>query len=276
MILFSWNWMTGSVTVLGVCVVLVILIGSYRYLTKKVGPNEALIIFGQKGTRIVVGGAAFVNPVTEQFRQFSLELVSFDVAPTNALYTAQGIAVQVEAVAQLKVRTNNLECIRLAAEQFLSKTGEECEQIMRQVLEGHLRNVVGGLTVDDLVVRTAKVAEQMRASVSPDLEQMGLGVVSLTLKNVCVSTDALATLGKRGEREEQQRQQLAAHVQVHAARSPDVMVKEMSLSNPFQQAEIMPTNQPSSQKRKRMPRQEKGALVSSPREQGSGQQENSL
>jgi uncharacterized membrane protein YqiK len=195
------NVMMGVSGLAGAVLVLVILIFTYRHLTKKVGPHQALIVYGRKGTRIVVGGATFVNPVTEQFRHFSLELLSFKVAPAT-LYTAQKMAVDVEAAAQLKVRTNDMECIRLAAEQFLNKTVEEREQIVCQVLEGHLRNVVGGVTLDDLVTQTARVAELMRASASPDLEQMGLGVVSFTLKQVRESKDVFAHLGKGSDRME--------------------------------------------------------------------------
>src|SRR5882762_2569676 len=88
---------------------------------RKAGPNEALIIYGFRGPRIIRGHGAIIFPVVENARQLSLELMSFDVAPKQDLYTKQGVAVTVEAVAQIKVRSDK-ESILTAAEQFLSKT----------------------------------------------------------------------------------------------------------------------------------------------------------
>ncbi len=76
------------------------LMATLAQLFRKVGPNEALIVYGFRGTRIVKGSGTVVFPMVESFRQLSLELMSFDVAPQQNLYTKQGVAVTVEAVAQ--------------------------------------------------------------------------------------------------------------------------------------------------------------------------------
>ena len=76
--------------------------------------------------------------------RLTLELMSFDVAPQQDLYTKQGVAVTVEAVAQIKVRSDN-ESILTAAEQFLSKTPDQREGLIRLVMEGHLRGIIGQL-----------------------------------------------------------------------------------------------------------------------------------
>ena len=93
---------------------------------RKAGPNEAVIVYGFRGPRIIRGHGAIIFPVVENARQLSLELMSFDVAPKQDLYTKQGVAVTVEAVAQIKVRSDN-ESILTAAEQFLTKTPPERE-----------------------------------------------------------------------------------------------------------------------------------------------------
>src|SRR5690349_2992742 len=161
---------------------LITLLLSYRHLTKKVGPNEALIIFGGRGTRIIVGGSGFVNPITERYRVFSLELLSFLVKPDHTLYTSQGVGVDVEAVAQLRVQADDPSCIRTAAEQFLNKSVSEREQLICQLMEGHLRHIVGHLTIEDLVRNTDFVAEKMVASSSTELERLGLRFVSFSIK----------------------------------------------------------------------------------------------
>src|SRR5437879_13063833 len=99
-----------------------------------------------RGRRVVIGHGTFILPVVESFRVLSLELMSFDVAPQQDLYTRQGVAVTVEAVAQIKVKSDP-ESILTAAEQFLTKSDEEREGRIRLVMEGHLRGIIGQLTV---------------------------------------------------------------------------------------------------------------------------------
>src|SRR5215472_10690932 len=123
--------------VLAIIVIVAISAYSRRYV--KVGPNEALIVYGRHGApHVITGGGVFVLPIVETYQVLSLELMSFDVAPQQNLYTNQGVAVRVEAVTQLKVR-NDQASILTASEQFLSKTFDELEGLIRLVMEGHLR-----------------------------------------------------------------------------------------------------------------------------------------
>lgn len=87
---------------------------------QKVGPNEALIVSGFGGTQVVQGGGRVIWPLVQQGKRLSMELMSFDVAPQQALYTKQGVALNVEAVAQIKVKSDR-QSILTASEQFLSK-----------------------------------------------------------------------------------------------------------------------------------------------------------
>src|SRR6476469_2576134 len=113
------NAFVGFVVVAAVLTLLVIMwiVGT---LFRRVGPNRALIVYGWGGTRIVTGGGKIVWPLFQSFQELSLELMSFDVAPEQQLYTSQGVAVSVEAVAQIKVKSDP-ESIRTSAEQFLTK-----------------------------------------------------------------------------------------------------------------------------------------------------------
>src|SRR5260221_12844612 len=90
-------------------------------LYRKAGPHEALIVYGFRGTRIVKGRGTVILPMIENVRQLSLELMSFDVAPQQDLYTKQGVAVTVEAVGQIKVKSGP-GSIQTAGEQVLTKT----------------------------------------------------------------------------------------------------------------------------------------------------------
>jgi flotillin len=164
-------------------------------LFRKVGPNQALIVYGFRGTRILTGGGSVVLPMVESFRGLSLELMSFDVAPQQDLYTNQGVAVTVEAVAQIKVKSDP-ESIRTAAEQFLTKEPGDRESLIRLVMEGHLRGIVGQLTVEQIVKEPEMVADRMRSNVADDMSKMGLEVVSFTIKEVRDKNEYIGNMGR--------------------------------------------------------------------------------
>jgi flotillin len=176
-------------------VVVFILLRIVGTLLRKVGPNQALIVYGAGGTRVITGGSHFVVPLYQRAQDFSLELMSFDVAPQQSLYTTQGVAMNVEAVTQIKVRSDE-ESIRTAAEQFLSKTQEDRENLIRLVMEGHLRGIVGQLTVEDLVKDPESVGAKMLRTVSSDMDKMGLEVISFTIKDVRDENDYITNMGR--------------------------------------------------------------------------------
>jgi len=162
---------------------------------RKVGPNQALIRYGLGGTHIVQGGAQLVLPLIHSAQELSLELMSFDVAPQQDLYTNQGVAVTVEAVAQLKIK-NDPESIRTAAEQFLTKEPQQRESLIRLVMEGHLRGIIGQLTVEQIVKQPEMVADRMRGNVAEDVAKMGLEVVSFTIKEVRDKNQYIENMGR--------------------------------------------------------------------------------
>ncbi len=93
--------------IVGLIVVSTMLVMSFLVrLYRKAGPHQALVVYGFRGTRVVQGGGTVVFPLLEECRDLSLELMSFDVAPQQDLYTRQGVALTVEAVAQIKVRSD--------------------------------------------------------------------------------------------------------------------------------------------------------------------------
>jgi flotillin len=174
----------------------VILLSSFlASLYRKAGPHEALIVYGFRGTRIVKGHGTVIFPMIEACRQLSLELMSFDVAPVQDLYTKQGVAVTVEAVAQIKVKSD-VESIQTASEQFLTKTPDQRESLIRLVMEGHLRGIIGQLTVEQIVKEPEMVADRMRSTCADDMNKMGLEVVSFTIKEVRDKNDYIVNMGR--------------------------------------------------------------------------------
>jgi flotillin len=171
------------------------LMGVMASLYRKTGPHEALIVYGFRGTRIVKGRGTVIFPMIENFRQLSLQLMSFDVAPEQDLYTKQGVAVTVEAVAQIKVKSDP-ESIQTAAEQFLTKTDAAREGLIRLVMEGHLRGIIGQLSVEQIVKEPEMVGDRMRATCADDMSKMGLEVVSFTIKEVRDKNEYITNMGR--------------------------------------------------------------------------------
>src|SRR5262245_17116693 len=127
----------------------------------KVGPNQVLVISGRKhrimdpdgtardvGFRIVKGGGTFVYPIIEKIDILSLELLTIDVQ-TPEVYTSKGVPVKVDGVAQIKVKGDDIS-IATSAEQFLSKGVDDIKNIAMQTLEGHLRAILGTMTVEEI------------------------------------------------------------------------------------------------------------------------------
>src|ERR1700736_440945 len=174
---------------------LIFVLGILARMYRKAGPNEALIVYGFRGPRVIKGHGAVIFPIVESCRQLSLELMSFDVGPQQDLYTKQGVAVTVEAVAQIKVRSDQ-ESILTSAEQFLTKTPPQREGLIRLVMEGHLRGIIGQLTVEQIVKEPEMVGDRMRSTCADDMSKMGLEVISFTIKEVRDKNEYISNMGR--------------------------------------------------------------------------------
>lgn len=192
----------------GVVLVVVFFLGFAIFASRyvKVGPNEALVVSGRQrtmqtpqgarsvGFRIVKGGATFVWPVFEEAQRLSLEMMTIDVK-TPEIYTSTGVPVMVDGVAQIKVKSDETS-IATAAEQFLSKTRAEMMEVALQTLEGHLRAIVGTLTVEDIYKNREKFAQEVQQVAATDLLLMGLEIISFTLRDIRDNQGYLEALGK--------------------------------------------------------------------------------
>src|SRR5271166_5847800 len=189
--------MTSTIiVVVGLCLLLlIVLMGLMAKMFRKAGPNEALVVYGFRGTRVVKGHGTVIFPMVENCRELSLELMSFDVAPQQDLYTKQGVAVTVEAVAQIKVKSDP-ESIMTASEQFLTKSPPDREALIRLVMEGHLRGIIGQLTVEEIVKQPEMVSDRMRGTCADDMNKMGLEVISFTIKEVRDKNEYITNMGR--------------------------------------------------------------------------------
>jgi flotillin len=166
----------------------------------KVGPNEVLIISGRRarrgdqGYRIVRGGGTYVRPFRERVQRLSLELMQFEVK-TAETYTTHGVPVQIDGVCMVRIDASE-QGIERAAQQFLSRGGEDIVRTAMQAVEGHMRAAVGGLSIEDIYRERARLIATVRELAGPDLESMGLQIVSLTIRNIADKQGYLEALGR--------------------------------------------------------------------------------
>jgi len=174
---------------------IVFLMAMFARLYRKAGPHQALVVYGIRGTRIIKGRGTVIFPMLETYRELSLQLMSFDVAPQQDLYTVQGVAVTVEAVTQIKVKSDP-ESIITASEQFLTKADSDREGLIRLVMEGHLRGIIGQLSVEQIVKEPEMVGDRVRNTCADDMTKMGLEVISFTIKEIRDKNDYITNMGR--------------------------------------------------------------------------------
>ncbi len=114
---------------------------------------------------------------------------------TPEVYTKPGVPIVVDGVAQVKIRGDEAS-IRTAAEQFLGKTVEEIKQVALQTVEGHLRAIIGTLSVEEIYRNRDQFAGSVQEVAVSDMANMGLQIVSFTLKDIRDSHGYLDALGK--------------------------------------------------------------------------------
>jgi flotillin len=162
----------------------------------KAGPNEALIVSGgSKLPAIKVGGRKFVMPIIQKAQSLSLEIMTLTVN-TAKVYTAEGVAVSVDGVAQVKVGRGE-EAIRTAAQQFLGKSPGEISDIALQTLEGQQRAILGTMTVEEIYRDRVAFATRVREVAASDMTNMGLEIVSFVVRDIQDAQGYLEALGVR-------------------------------------------------------------------------------
>lgn len=170
----------------------------FANLYQKCGPNEAMLITGYTpgGLQVVRGGGKIVVPLLHQKHTLSLEVMTIEVHSQNAMITKNGIPLFVDGVAQVKVRGDE-EAIATAAERFLNKSQEEIATVAHETLVGHLRAILGTMTVEELIQSFDSFACKVQEVSVADLAKMGLTVDSFTIKEIRDTVGYLEALGKK-------------------------------------------------------------------------------
>lgn len=187
----------GSPIFWGVIVFVAVL--SFLMVRYRIGkPDEALIVtgsfLGKEGIKILKNSGTFVIPIVQKAHKLSLLTHKLEIG-TPEVYTEQGVPILASATVLVKVG-NSEESIKTAAEQYLGKSTGELEDEAQEVLEGHLRAILGTMTVEAIYKNRDDFAEQVQEVASTDLRKMGLEIVSFTIKDVTDPNGYLDALGR--------------------------------------------------------------------------------
>ncbi|EEB12504.1 Flotillin-1, putative [Pediculus humanus corporis] len=160
------------------------------------GPNEALIISGccLKKPLLIPGGRAFVWPIFQEIQRISLNIMTL-LVESPIVYSIQGVPISVTGIAQIKIQGQNEEMLLTACEQFLGKNEEEIAGVALLTLEGHQRAIMGRMTVEEIYQNRQKFSANVFEVASSDLVNMGITVVSYTLKDIRDDEGYLKSLG---------------------------------------------------------------------------------
>jgi len=201
--LTSWLIIAGAVIVV---FALIILILALRY--RKVGPNEALIIAGGRkrsitladgtkqkiGYRYRLGGGVFVWPGMEKVYVLPMDIIPVTIRTPEVL-THGGVPIMAEASAQIKVDSSD-ETIHRAAEQFLGIGRDGIRDVAINVLEGKVREVIGGMSVEEIYRGRQEFSNRVVAAVKEDFHGMGLVMLSFALKDISDTQGYIDSLSK--------------------------------------------------------------------------------
>ena len=203
---------TPFLAVTGV-IILILLIAFVASRYHVAGANEALIVAGSrgakvrdergqvashpgdKGVKVVVGGGTFIRPLLDRVGKLKLTARQINVQLSDAV-TSQGIKVQVQGVATFKIG-RDVESLRNAAERFLDAKPEQVDSIVKNVLEGSLRSIVGTLTIEELIRDRQKLLQQVQDAAKGDLATSGLQIDAFTIQSFSDVSNYIELLGQQ-------------------------------------------------------------------------------
>lgn len=179
--------------------VVVLLFLAFGYI--KAPPDRAFIVTGLK-RRVYIGRAGIRIPLLERLDKLSLELISIDVKTQEAIPTADFINIFVDAAVNVKVSPNTniieeFKCsqLDLAAQHFLGRRIEEIKCMAKEVLEGNMREIVGRMSLKDMVLDRQTFANLVRDNARPDLASMGLEIISFNVQNFKDNSGVIENMG---------------------------------------------------------------------------------
>ena len=175
-----------------VAVVLLIVIVLIGYV--KAPPDTAYMISGFRKPRILIGKAGIRIPVLERLDKLSLKMISVDVKTTDFVPNAEYINVKVDATVKIRIGQSE-EMMALASKFFLNESEEMIIRRVQDTLEGNMREIVGQMRLEEMVTDRKAFGERVQENAIPDLEKMGLEMISFNVQSFSDQNNVIEDLG---------------------------------------------------------------------------------
>lgn len=193
------------IVVIGLALAILLVIRMVAKNYRKVAPNVVLVVSGRGvkdpatgkrvGYRVVQGGATFVMPMFEEAEEMQLGLMQVAVQIKNAP-NKDGVMVSVDAIANVKI-SNKTADLMAAVERFLSKQPEEIQEIIRGVLEGTLRQMIGTLTIEQIVQDRETLAKKIVEIMGEELVRIGVVCDNFVISDVTDAQGYIVAMGAK-------------------------------------------------------------------------------
>lgn len=179
--------------VIGVIVLLVIGMGITGY--RKAPPDQAYIISGfRKKKKILIGRAGIKLPFFDRIDKLDLKLIPIDVK-TSKIPTGDYIDINVDATATIQINKDNNESLDNAITKFLNLEASQIGEIAQEILEGNMREIIGQMHLEEMVTDKKKFSSLVEANAMPDLDKMGLRIISFNVQNFLDKNGVIENLG---------------------------------------------------------------------------------
>lgn len=220
----------GAIAGILAVIILLIAVAASRY--KKCAPEEAMILTGRGGQRIVIGGGVFVMPVVQQLWKLSLAAHTIQV-DRKGIYTKNRIPITVNAVLSYKVKGED-EAIKLAAQAFHGKSPQEIAEMIERISEGAFRDICGTMTPEEINENRDKFQQEVTKSAQDHLNKVGIDLISFNVAHISDDIGYFTNLGAPASAEVDKEARVK---KAEANRSAVVVEAEQKLAGEKRQAE---------------------------------------
>ena len=173
-------------------VVIVIVIALVGYV--KAPPDTAYMISGFRKPRILIGKAGIRIPFLERLDKLSLKMFSVDVKTTDFVPNAEYINVKVDATVKIRIGQSE-EMMALASKFFLNEKEDMIIRRVQDTLEGNMREIVGQMKLEEMVTDRKAFGERVQENAIPDLQKMGLEMISFNVQSFSDQNNVIEDLG---------------------------------------------------------------------------------
>ncbi len=202
---FSGTFVPIMILLVGVGILMGFYVVSRRY--KKIPPGKVGIFYGrkskikgadgqmiEKGYRVVASGGGIVMPFVENFQEIDTSAFQIEINE-DGIPNKDNVPINVQGIATCKISTTP-EDILNAAENFLNKSVVDIHAVVKNILQGHLRSIIGNLDINELLRQRDEFNKKVIVESTDELRRLGVQIINLVIKDVNDSEGYIRPLSK--------------------------------------------------------------------------------